>query len=770
MTLPKSGVSILLILLYIAAVWIRLSGSSGTPYPYFKGESGTNYRHALAIGSQGGLPEHDPRFFWPEGYSPAYTKAVGAEYLTGAAIRFGNAFSDMPKKNVAGLFTVLVFSLCVFTFYGFTRSLWQCQTSGLLAALLLAFSPPLIGITLGSEFLHGPFALLLVSLHLWLFLAWRRTPSTARAIWSALATLALLAVWETGPAYAALFCAVAVLLPRGDDRARRTFLTWHAAVMIFAAALLPYLHARRLIADWPVVLIVVSTVYSYVRHSLPSRVPGWAYLVAGAVPLLLVLRPIHIGGVETLSEVQYWFYRLWFIAGKPVDPQLLPESVRFLWSHDRSTPAPYTLFAFFVPLIFLLPPAFLSLRGFSLRAGRRVWPPVFVGLLGVLVFWLDRGTIYAAALILFPLLAVSGVALGKHLARRGTLVAIGALLVVTSGLMPLGKANAVYRAGGVLGLSPVNPDGFAAVSLGNADLDLVRYVVSRTSVRDPYLVPPELSSLIVTFAGRKTMLVPGATTKKMAQRTGQVIALFYEHEDTLYTFCKASGIRYVVYSIDLLLDTSKYSPLYMAGLRRFGEDAVAKRMHFAPERLRHFNLVYENDVYRLFRVVDGGEPSFLTDHPPVYQYNILERNGDTLESFYTRVVDILATYHTAVAALARDDKEGAIRRFRYCLDQAPRFSKAWMGVGDSLVRLRDFRAANAAYMRVLENAPDNSRALYYAALTFGHIKEVDRALGLLEVLFATGGERELLGLAQQLKVTLEKGIPLDGSPRPERTP
>jgi hypothetical protein len=770
MTLPKSGVRILLILLYITAVWIRLSGSSGTFYPYFKGESGTNYRHALAVGTQGGLPAHDPRFFWPEGYSPADTKAVGAEYLTGVAIRLGNAFSDMPQKKMVSLFTVLAFSLCVFTFYGFTRLLWQCQTAGLLAALLLAFSRPLVEVTLGSEYLHGPFALLLVSLHLWLFLSWRRTPSTARAIWTALAALALLATWEAGPAYVALFGVAAVLLPGGDTSTRRTLLTWHAAVMILAAALLPHLQARRLIADWPVVLVVVSTAYSYVRQSLPSRFPAWVYLAAGALPLVLILRPIHIGGVETLSEVQYWFYRLRFIAGKPADPQLLPESVRFLWSHGRSTPAPYTLSAFFVPLIFLLTPAFLSLRGFCLRTGTRVWPPVVVGLLGALVFWLDRGTVYAAALILFPLLAVSGVALGKHLVRRGTLVAISVLLVVTSGLMPLGKANAIYRAGDALGVSPVAPDGFAPVSLGNADLDLVRYVVSRTSVGDPFLVPPELSSLVVTFAGRKTMLVPGAPPTNMAQRTGQVIARFYEDEGNLYTLCKASGIRYVVSSIDLLLDTSRYSPLYTAGRRGSGEDAVARRMHFAPEKLRHFNLVYQNDVYRLFRVVDDSELTFLTDHPPVYQYSILERNGDTLESFYMRVVDILATYHTAVAALARDDEEGAIRRFRYCLEQAPRFSKAWMGVGDSLLRLRDFRAANAAYMRVLENAPDNSRALYYAALTFGHIKEVDRALGLLEVLFATGGERELLGLAQQLKVTLEKGIPLDGSPRPEQTP
>ena len=110
------------------------------------------------------------------------------------------------------------------------------------------------------------------------------------------------------------------------------------------------------------------------------------------------------------------------------------------------------------------------------------------------------------------------------------------------------------------------------------------------------------------------------------------------------------------------------------------------------------------------------------------------------------------------------------RSVRWSAPSAAVASAIPMGVGDSLLRLRDFRAANAAYLRVLENAPDDSRALYYAALSFGHINEVDRALGLLQVLFSTGGDRELLTLGQALKATLEQGIPLDGSPRLVPTP
>lgn len=761
MTITKSGAGIILLGIYVFAVWIRVGGPDDPRYPYFKGESGTNYRNAVAFERQGRLPERDHRFFWPEGYSPARTKPAAVEYVTGFTSRLVGLFSDMPKKRLVGLLGILLSCLCVFTFYGLARTLWQCRAAGLMAALLVGFSQPLVDLTRGTEYVHGPFALLLVSLHLWLFLAWRRKPSSSLASLSALVTLALLGSWEGGGAYAAAF-GVAVLIAAGNTRTRKAFLTAHLGAVLLAAIAFPHLRAQRAIVDWQGILVLVTTAYAYVHHVLPRKVPGLVYVAAGTVSLVLLLRPLQAGGVEMLSEIEYWLYRLRFLTGKPIDPQLLPESVRFLWSHDRSTPAPYTVFAFFFPLVLLLAPAFFSFRAIHRRA--EVWPVVVAAALGASCFLLDRSAVYVAALVLFPLAAVAMVGPGGHLARRGAPVAVAVILLIAGGSVATGRtANVVSRIGAGIGLPAGAADGFLSVSLGNADLDLVRYVVSRTSVKDPFLVPPDLSSLVVTFAGRKTVLVPGIPEKRLAARTREAIDGFYREEDVLYAFCKALDIRYVVYSIEFLLDTSRYSPLYQAGRRGTTEGALARKMHFFPESLRHFNLVYENDLYRLFRVTDQNEPFFLTDHPPVYQHGILEDHGDTLESFHARVLDVLTTYHTAVAAQARGDEEDAIRRFRYCLEHAPRFTKAWLGLADSLLRLRDFQGANAAYMHVLELAPDNSQALYYSALTLGHLKEVDRALGLLEVLFATGGDRELLQLGQVLKITLEKGIPLDGT-------
>ena len=42
--------------------------------------------------------------------------------------------------------------------------------------------------------------------------------------------------------------------------------------------------------------------------------------------------------------------------------------------------------------------------------------------------------------------------------------------------------------------------------------------------------------------------------------------LFYGDEDVLFRRCREERIRYVLYSVDYLLDTTRYSPLYLAGM------------------------------------------------------------------------------------------------------------------------------------------------------------------------------------------------------------
>jgi len=251
----------------------------------------------------------------------------------------------------------------------------------------------------------------------------------------------------------------------------------------------------------------------------------------------------------------------------------------------------------------------------------------------------------------------------------------------------------------------------------------------------------------------------------MAARTAETTAAFYADEKKLAETCGAAGATYVLYSIDVLLDASPYSPRYLAGFDGKAAETLAYKMHFSPEKLRSFQLVYENDSYRLFRLTARSEPVFLSDHPPVYQETILRSLGNDLGAFYGRIVDILATYQTAVAAQARGDEDAAILRFRYCLEQAPYFTRAWLGVGDSLLRMRKPDDAFAAYNRVLSYAPDDTHALYYGALSLAYTGRRDDALRLIGLLLSATGDVDIRKEALELEGALKSGQRIELPPR-----
>jgi tetratricopeptide (TPR) repeat protein len=655
----------------------------------------------------------------------------------------------------------VAFSLGVFTFFYLTKQLWHSRSAALLAAFLVAFSSPLVAATYGRDFGHGPFALVLVSLHMGLTLAYLRTRSRRTLLLAPMVALALAAIWETAGLYMVLVGGVFLFATAASDGARARYLAGHLLAMGVAGIVLTHLRAERYLVSWPFVALLVATAYLGVKRWLPSMVPGWAYVVVGTGAIAVLARPLAGDGVAPLSVEEYWLYRLRFLFGKPENPLALSDAARFLWSHARTYPSAYMLVGFFLPLVFLIPPTIASLR--RLPAERRRW--VALSLLaaagGIGLFLIDRSTVYAAALGAFPLVAISAYPpLRRRLISIACVVAAVMLMAMQS-LVPAGKTNPTHIAASILGMSTEPVDGFLWLSIGDADRDLVRHVVSRTSVKDVFVAPPATSALLVGFCGRNAVLTSGVPTVEAMQRTGGYMTKYFDHEDELFGVCDAYGIRYVLYSIDLLLDTSNDSPRYAAGLREVDKESLVYKMHFEPESLEHFNLVYQNDNYRLFRVTKAMEPFFLTDHPPVYQRSLLERHGHDLRAFYNTVVDVLLAYQLALDAQARGNHDEAIRRFRYCLDLAPRFTSAWLGAGDSLFHLGEMEAAHAAYARALETSPDNPNALYNTALTLARLGKSADATGLLDVLIASSRDKDTVERAQNLKAHIAAGAPLD---------
>ncbi|MCK5407867.1 MAG: hypothetical protein KAJ37_10445, partial [Candidatus Krumholzibacteria bacterium] len=517
---------------------------------------------------------------------------------------------------------------------------------------------------------------------------------------------------------------------------------------------------------------------------LVSRFPGTRrgglFILGISVLLTLGLTPLRSGAEAVeFPGMEYVYYRLRFLFARPVAPSLLPESIRHLWTADHAHPSAYSLILYFAPLVFLVPAAIAVARRMlrdaqspnaePTRVTARLALSASLAAFASLLFVIDRSAIAMASVATFPFLGLGGFALETRARRNGMLVVVGCLLVVLQLLWPTGRPNPTLQLAKLLGVVHRDFSKVTWVSLENTDRELVRFVAIRTSTRNAILGRPDRTALLLTFSGRTSVLLAGGRSSAFARKHVEITEFMYGEEDRLYGQCREMDIDYVLYSADYLLDTTRYSPLYLAGLAAVPENCVAVSMHFSPESLVHFNLVYENDYYRLFRVTDEPEPVFATDHPPVYQRDILERHGDTYASFQDRITRLIITYTDAMRYAAIGNHAEALRGLVWCLQQAPRFSRARIAAGSMFLELGQPQKAKEVLSPVIRYAPDNAWALYYTAYALAQLGEADAAQGLISILYTVTNDTDLLDRAELLETFIKQGVPLNSTPTPTDT-
>jgi hypothetical protein len=305
------------------------------------------------------------------------------------------------------------------------------------------------------------------------------------------------------------------------------------------------------------------------------------------------------------------------------------------------------------------------------------------------------------------------------------------------------------------------------VSLENTDRELIRFIATRTAVSDAILAPADLSALLLAFSGRTIVELPGATSRAAAERHVALARAMYGDAAGLHRLCRENSIDYVLYSIDVLLDSGRYGPRYLAGVETIDPASVVFQMHFDPASIRNFTLLYENDHYRLFKVTDGPEPVFLTDHPLFFQPEQFVQAGRDLETFRERVVHLMIACAEGVNAGAAGDASGSRARLEWCVKQAPRFTRARMALADALMDLQRYEEARAQVAAVIEYAPDHSLALYYAAYLEVQLERPEAARPYLTLLFAQERDPALLQKARTLQSYIDKQLPIKPAP-PQR--
>ncbi|HEU4928444.1 MAG TPA: hypothetical protein VFU38_01340, partial [Candidatus Krumholzibacteria bacterium] len=507
MHLKRPALFLLLLALFLASLATRWSTRDRLQSPYFDGESAMVYAHGLGAAGGVALDTLWTQAHHPDGYTPARYRASGFESAWSQAFRGARFVSEVDGRDFARRSTVFLAALCVFPIYAVSRFAWRSQGAGIVAAALVAFLAPLVEATNGRTFTHATLVPVLLCTHAAAVL--RPTVSrrgvVLRAGGAGLLAFWLATSWEPGILVTALWSLFLVF----TQRDARTVVSAHAVAVLAACLASPYLSATRAIASWWTIMIIAIPVVEVLSSRIKRS--GWRWktvtMLAATAVVWVLTAPLRSGATEQSPLVDYMFTRARFLFGKPESPEALSGWMRHVWSVDHA-PLPAH-----IAIELLFPLALLGIALAVHRGARGRLTAAAVALGATIVLLADRGALPVAALVLVAVASGAAVYLAGAPWWRRLLVGFAMVAAITSTIFRETRADAAYQIAQAAGVANRDAHAFLWVSFQNTDRELVRFVASRTSVRESILAPDDVSALLMAFTGRSMVALPGALSK-----------------------------------------------------------------------------------------------------------------------------------------------------------------------------------------------------------------------------------------------------------------
>jgi|GEM_PF-1797964 len=610
----------------------RFSNSGLAPDSTYWMESAQRFRYAQMAARGDELPDPDVRMQAPDGYPP-HSDTIFQELLYGRLF----AATQLPEEALPAfirLLTRLVASSSVVPIALLVLALTRRRDAALIAAL--AFGGALLvsdrgnGQVLYREDLAFP----VLCWHLAFTALWVRRN---RLIYMGLAGVFLalsLLLWKVMTFYTLLlvgFLGTAHWLGRAPAKD-----LWPGAILLLApaalASLLPYsLHHDQFSTSTPMLAglaVILCMLGSLARPQMPSL--AWAPVAALLLAALRFVLPEADGydhAWETIAA------RLQHLGHKPLDPAELSFHARHYWTGNYQSPTSPMLARGWPWLGLATLPGFAALAAWWRPSFSARWePPRFptplpikllerrgpmdplLALSSHYTLWLV-GSFLASYLIfrklvLFGVLAAAvliGVGFvsgrGVGLLRRAWIglwvfVAVGQGFGIVPGVERVFFADRLDRI--VEAASPTVTSPFTAMN------DLAEHLPEHVGEDEPVLASFVLSPFILTYLERPTVL-HCFFEGDLLPRYQAVTEARMAPEEQLWTLAQETGAVWYLHEAHQTLRTDpQMSQRYVSGEVGWPKDAVITAMSFAPETLKHFQLVWENDWFRLFRVLDEG--------------------------------------------------------------------------------------------------------------------------------------------------------------------
>lgn len=628
-------------------------------------ESAQRFRYIEMVAGGEALPDPDLRMQSPDGYSP-WSDTVLQEQLYGRLHRTLAADSDLAPFVRA--LTPVVSSLSILGVALLVLALARRRSSALLAAFLFAVAVPLAQRGIGTTIFREDLAFPVLCLHLAALGLWTRNLRLSAALVSGVVLGGALLLWKVLTFYYLLLVLFFASAHWFEREQARTLLPASAAVLLPSglAALLPLsLSADSFLTSTPFLAGLAVLGMLGLEHFVRGR--GRGQRRRGMVVLRPVIAALLFGALRWALPSERGYSHAWetvaaklrFAGVKPSDPAELSFNARHYWTGNYESPSLQSLAEGWPWLLLLALPGLWVLGRAWLGSARTadltpeeaaaVGVDSQVATTGVSLFplpplaahfglWMFGafGLSFLAfrKLQLFfglALVVVAGVGLAGSVTRRAWLKLLwlvpAALVFLQTPALErtfCGKTDGVcaallrtgHRLADVAGPRAQSEWRSVDVFPGASFDQLARALPGLVGRDEPVLASFVVSPFLLAHLDRPTVL-HCFFEGDLLGRLEEVIRARFSSEADLAAVARRTGAKWYLHEAHHLLRTDpRMSQRYVANRMDWPADAVITKMSYAPETLQHFALAWENDWFRLYRVLEPGEVQAPEQRPP----------------------------------------------------------------------------------------------------------------------------------------------------------
>ncbi|MCX7994170.1 MAG: tetratricopeptide repeat protein [candidate division WOR-3 bacterium] len=617
-------IAIILLLIFFTSIVYRFRLSTNPEYydpkdptAFYWTENALQYHYAELIASGEKIPSFDPKLQAPEGVKIFENLTILMEYPCGWLYRIFR----LKERNVLFHTWTIIFiagcaSLGIFAIFFLSRAIGISHFYSILACLLFNFSLVSVGrSTFG--FLNEDFALPFIAFGLASYFYAIRS-SKNKILFSFLSGICFLISLCSWHFSRFIFLAIVFIsvfnlwvFERGSRLKDNALVLFYTLLIPFIGSFfVPVLKSRLYFLSLPFALSFGAILGIFIfkqkaEYTVVSSSRGRLSIIIGLVFLAVSIVITRLLNIEA-EYTHVWsliINKIKFFGIKPADPGLLDYPARSLWIEAFNSPHPVSIFKNLFPLII---PALFS---FVYLTRKRFFDSsIRLFIFFSIIFFLGYLTIERMGVVNNYFVSVLAAAIGVVELKKG---------FKFYNYLPSAVLGIVFLFNFYQGYHLHNPTGYITTLrriFGNEisqefynwrlnNLELVRFIRHETPEDAIFLSSFGVGPLIFTYARRPIVLQPKFEVKNCQKLVKEFFDAIYSSETEFYNYCKSKNVNYFLYDIKILLDDTRDGSRWIAGKKEVHSRSAAFLLHFFPEDLAHFELVYQNNFYRLYRVV-----------------------------------------------------------------------------------------------------------------------------------------------------------------------